>query len=173
GQRLLLSDDPTMAAISGEVPPNLQPWTDFPVTDGRPLSRKTNAQRYGPQHAAIARALNEPSTDPAEMRVFTDASWNPHTHIAIIVGDSPHGYNSTPTQTFKDFLFSTLKQVVLRDDAADSIQSATTLKCEMFVSNSFSNKAENVGNIMKTFKCVNLRFHGSRSYVHIGHTVFK
>ncbi|KAG0427932.1 hypothetical protein HPB47_025044 [Ixodes persulcatus] len=39
-------------------------------------------------------------------------------------GDSPYGYNSTPTQTFKDFLFSTLKEVILRDDAADSIQSA-------------------------------------------------
>ncbi|KAG0433515.1 hypothetical protein HPB47_019853 [Ixodes persulcatus] len=38
---------------------------------------------------------------------------------------------------------------------------------------SFSNKAGNVGNIMKTLKCVNLRFRGSQSYVHIGHTVFK
>ncbi|KAG0416888.1 hypothetical protein HPB47_006058 [Ixodes persulcatus] len=41
-----------------------------------------------------------------------------------LLGDSPHGYNSTPTQTFKDFLFSTLKEVILRDDAADCIQSA-------------------------------------------------
>ncbi|KAG0430946.1 hypothetical protein HPB47_022245, partial [Ixodes persulcatus] len=45
-------------------------------------------------------------------------------HLAPWRGDSPHGYNSTPTQTFKDFLFSTLKEVIFGDDAADSIQSA-------------------------------------------------
>ncbi|KAG0411652.1 hypothetical protein HPB47_011219, partial [Ixodes persulcatus] len=91
GQRLLLSDDPTMAAILDEVPPHVPPWKDFPVTDGRPLSRKTNAQRYGPQRATIARALNEPSTDSAEMRLFTDASWNPHTQIAAIVARTEDG----------------------------------------------------------------------------------
>lgn len=93
GQRLLLSDDPTMAAILDEVPPHVPPWKDFPVTDGRPLSRKTNAQRYGPQRATIARALNEPSTDPAEMRLFTVASWNPHTQIAAIVARTEDGYH--------------------------------------------------------------------------------
>ncbi|KAG0422905.1 hypothetical protein HPB47_001302 [Ixodes persulcatus] len=91
GQRLLLSDDPTMAAILDEVPPHVPPWKDFPVTDGRPLSRKTNAQRYGPQRATIARTLNEPSTDPAEMRLFTGASWNPHTQIAAIVARTEDG----------------------------------------------------------------------------------
>ncbi|KAG0432291.1 hypothetical protein HPB47_020981 [Ixodes persulcatus] len=91
GQRLLLSDDPTMAAILDEVPPHVPPWKDFPITDGRPLSRKTNAQRYCPQRATIARALNEPSTDPAEMRLFTVASWNPHTQIAAIVARTEDG----------------------------------------------------------------------------------
>lgn len=66
GQRRLLSDDPTMAAILDEVPTHVPSWKDFPVTDGRPLSRKTNAMTHSVPLWPTARRYRPRSMRPQQ-----------------------------------------------------------------------------------------------------------
>lgn len=91
GQRLLLHEDPQMQAVLEDVPPHIPPWQDIQITDLKPLSRKTNVQKYAQQRKTIAQALNAHKPDPEELRIHTDCSWDPETRIAAMAARREDG----------------------------------------------------------------------------------
>ncbi|KAH9379172.1 hypothetical protein HPB48_001684 [Haemaphysalis longicornis] len=80
-----------MQATLEDVPPRIPPWQHIQIPDLKPVSHKTNVQKYALQRKTIAQALNAHKPDPEELRIHTDCSWNPKARIAAMAARREDG----------------------------------------------------------------------------------